>query len=76
MLKTTSAGPEREGSVRRAIPILQKAMELDPKNADAHNNLGWALNGKGQYDEPSPSSKRPSNSTRRTLLPTTTSAGR
>ena len=28
-----------------------KAIELDPKDAVAHANLGIALNGKGQVDE-------------------------
>ena len=43
-----------KGKDDEAIPILQKAIELDPKHANAHNNLGWVLNFKGQYAEAIP----------------------
>ena len=31
-----------KGQYDEAIPILQKAIELDPKHANAHSNLGCA----------------------------------
>ena len=34
-----------------AIACYKKAIELDPKNAIAHTNLGNALHDKGQLDE-------------------------
>ncbi len=34
-----------------AIACYKKAIELDPKLAKAHYNLGDALSGKGQVDE-------------------------
>jgi tetratricopeptide (TPR) repeat protein len=33
-----------------AFAWFQKAFALDPKDATAHSNLGWALQGKGQLD--------------------------
>ena len=30
-----------KGQYEEAIPILRKAIELDPKHAIAHRNLGW-----------------------------------
>ena len=34
-----------------SVPVLQKATELSPGDADAHNNLGNALKAIGQLDE-------------------------
>ena len=34
-----------------ATAAYRTAVELDPKNAFAHSNLGWALNGWGRYNE-------------------------
>ena len=44
----------QKGQYDEAIPILRTAIELDPKNANAHSNLGLALNQKGQYGEAIP----------------------
>ncbi len=40
-----------KGQVDEAIACYQKAIELDPKDAIAHNNLGLALQAKDQRDE-------------------------
>ena len=40
-----------KGQLDEAIACFRKAIELDPKNATAHANLGIALKGKGQVDE-------------------------
>ena len=40
-----------KGDLDEAIACFQKAVELDPKYAAAHNNLGNALRTKGQVDE-------------------------
>jgi tetratricopeptide (TPR) repeat protein len=40
-----------KGQVDEAIACFRKAIELDPKLAQAHGNLGNALYGKGQVDE-------------------------
>jgi superkiller protein 3 len=37
--------------MEEAIPCFKKAIALNPKLAVAHNNLGHALNGKGQMEE-------------------------
>ena len=55
-----------------AIACYRKAIELDPKFALAHNNLGNALEDKGQVDEAIACYRRPSNSTRSSPRPTTT----
>ena len=47
-------GRDRKGQVDEAIACCQKAIELDPKDASAHNNLGAARAGKGQVDEAIP----------------------
>ena len=57
-----------------AIAAYRKAIELDPKYARAHCNLGNALRKQGKLDEAIAASARPSNSTRRCAVPTTTSA--
>ena len=70
------AGRARDGG-RGHRRSYRKAIELDPKHAKAHNNLGWALNGKGQYGRGHRHpTARPSNSTPSTPMPTTTSAWR
>ena len=53
MPTATSAGSNEKGQYDEAIPILRKAIDLDPKNAIAHNNLGY-VNQKGQYEEAIP----------------------
>jgi tetratricopeptide (TPR) repeat protein len=40
-----------KGKVDEAIECYQKAIKLDPKIAEAHNNLGLVLHGKGKVDE-------------------------
>ena len=40
-----------KGQLDEAIACYRKAIELDPKNATAHSNLGNALRAKGQLDE-------------------------
>ncbi len=40
----------RKGQVDEGIACFKKAIELDPKNAKAHHNLGLALYLKGQWD--------------------------
>ena len=41
----------RKGLWDETIASYRQAIELDPKNATAHNNLGVALSRKGQLDE-------------------------
>ena len=51
MPTATSAGAEPEGAVGPGHRLLRKAIELDPKNATAHNNLGNALRDQKELDE-------------------------
>ena len=39
------------GRSTRPSPIIGKALEIKPDYAEAHNNLGNALAGRGQFDE-------------------------
>ena len=39
------------GQVDEAIAHYQKALEIKPDYAEAHNNLGLGLAGRGQFDE-------------------------
>ena len=49
---TTSASVLADrGQVDEAIAHYQKALEIKPDFAEAHNNLGAALAGRGQFDE-------------------------
>jgi tetratricopeptide (TPR) repeat protein len=41
----------REGAVDTALERVRRAIELDPDNASAHNNLAVVLEAKGQIDE-------------------------
>ena len=41
----------REGKFNLALNDLEKALQLDPKNADAWSNYGWTLSATGKYDE-------------------------
>ena len=43
--------PRAKGQLDEAIACYKKAIELDPKDARAHYNLGIALAAKGQVDE-------------------------
>ena len=65
-----------KGHLDGAIACYKKAIELDPKDAMAHNNLGIAHDGKGQVDEAIACTRRPSNSTRSSPWPITTWAMR
>ncbi len=40
-----------EGRPDEAVPVLRKAIELAPKHATAHHNLGYVLYRKGDHDE-------------------------
>ena len=55
-----------KGDYDGAIAAFKEAIRLDPKDADAHANLGVALRGKGDADGAIASSRRRSASTRRT----------
>ena len=67
--------PEGQGKLDEAIACYRKAIELDPKYASAHNNLGTRpARPRGSWTRPSPATARPSNSTRNTPPPTATSA--
>ena len=44
----------QKGQYEEAIPILRKAIELDPKDSAAQSNLGRALSEKGEYDQAIP----------------------
>ncbi len=65
-----------KGQLDEAIACYKKAIELDPKHAPAHNNLGIALATRASRTRPSPATRRPSNSTRSSPWPTTTWAMR
>jgi Flp pilus assembly protein TadD len=39
-----------EGRIREALPLYQRAITLDPDFAEAHNGLGLALLGQGDWD--------------------------
>ena len=41
----------REGNIYQAKAEFQTVVRLDPTNADAHANLGCALNAEGKWDE-------------------------
>ncbi len=41
----------KEGQYDRAIAYFNKAIELNPRNAEAYNNRGLAYYEKGQYDK-------------------------
>ena len=49
-----------KGRVDEAIAEWKKVIELDPKNARAHHDLGNALKARGELDGPSPPSKKSS----------------
>ena len=40
----------RRGQLDEAIAHYQKALQIEPDSASAHNNLGLALAGRGQID--------------------------
>ena len=40
-----------KGSWRQAIPEYQKCVELDPKHAEAHHNLGNLMRKRGDYSD-------------------------
>ena len=64
-----------QGKLDEAIACYRKAIELDPKCAPAHSNLGDALEATGKTGRGHRrATARPSNSTRNTPWPTTTSA--
>ena len=42
---------EESGSYQEAINYYRKALELEPKSAEAHLNLGRALAAAGNLDE-------------------------
>ena len=41
----------KKGDYDRAIADYNKALELDPKDATAYNNRGYAYRQKGDYDK-------------------------
>lgn len=41
----------RHGNTAEAIEYWNKALQLNPKLANVHNNIGWVAMGKGQYEE-------------------------
>lgn len=43
-----------QGHLEKAIPLHQKALEIDPNNVKAMNNLGVALVRSGRFDEAEP----------------------
>ena len=49
--RTALAVLSRQGKFRDAIPHLTRAIELNPDNATAHNNLGAAVGREGRLDE-------------------------
>lgn len=40
-----------KGDFKTAVPLLQKAVALNPKNSEVLNNYGWALSATGQYEQ-------------------------
>ena len=64
------------GELDASVAASREALRLDPTLAWAQSNLGVALDAKAGSTRPSPFSARPSISTPRTPMPTTTSAGR
>ena len=46
------------GRVSEALPVCQKVVELSPKDAEAHNNLGNTLKAAGKLDEAEASYKK------------------
>jgi Flp pilus assembly protein TadD len=40
-----------KGDFKKAVPLLQKATELNSNNAEVLNNYGWALSMTGQYQQ-------------------------
>ena len=41
----------KKGQHEKAISDLNKAIQINPKNAEAYNNRGYAYVNKGQYDK-------------------------
>ncbi|UCG57765.1 MAG: tetratricopeptide repeat protein [Phycisphaerales bacterium] len=41
----------RHGNTAKAIEFWNKALQLNPKLADVHNNIAWVAMGKGQYED-------------------------
>ena len=61
-----------QGKHEEAIVQYREALRIQPEYSMAHNNLGIALATKASWTRPSPSSARPSDSSRTTLKLTTT----
>ena len=40
-----------EGRFQEALPVIQKVLELDPDNSDAHMNLGGISKELGNFDQ-------------------------
>ena len=59
-----------EGELDQAMAAGRRAIELDPKVALAHYNLGRTLNRTGNRTRPSPNSVRRSSSTQNTFART------
>ena len=47
----SGASYAKKGQYSAAIVQYQKALKINPYNAEAHNNLGVALAGRGQIDD-------------------------
>lgn len=54
--KALGAALQMQG--RDSLPALQKAAQVSPGDAEAHNNLGFALQERGQFDDAAASCRR------------------
>ena len=57
-LKVLAAVLKQNGSINKALIICQKSVQLDPRDAEAHNNLGVLLQEQGRLKEAEESYKK------------------